>query len=207
LRATADAVANCRRCPGYRLHNTYGPDGPGTFVDSVEVSTVVYLPPEEIYEFLLDFPRYAEYSEYLREVRRDGDGSPGTRYYLRFSWWKLSYTAHSEVTDVDPPHRIDWRIRKDIDARGYWEIEPEPESAPDGEDTACRVRLRIQFRPESADAGSLNLPRFVSLDWVIGKVKPKIKQEAGRVVERIVADIEGESREVDLRIETKPSSV
>ncbi len=30
----------------------------------------------------------------------DGDGASGTRYALHFSWWKLTYTAHSEVTDV-----------------------------------------------------------------------------------------------------------
>ena len=30
-------------------------------VDAVEVSTIVYLPPEEIYDFLIDFPRYADY--------------------------------------------------------------------------------------------------------------------------------------------------
>jgi uncharacterized membrane protein len=175
-------------------------------VQRVEVSTVVYLPPEEIYEFLVDFPRYAKYSKYLDDIERDGDGTPGTKYDLRFAWWKLSYTARSEVTALDPPTRIDWRLVKDIDASGYWLVEPEPESAPDDEETASRVRIRIDFSPQSAEEGVISLPRFVSLDWVISKVKPKIKAEAERVVERIVADLEGTRREVTLEIHETPGS-
>jgi uncharacterized membrane protein len=176
-------------------------------VDTVEVSTVVYLPTAEIYEFLVDFPRYAKYSKYLDEVRRDGDGTPGTNYDLVFAWWKLSYTARSEVTDLDPPSRIDWQLVKDIDARGHWRIEPEPESAPEGESDASRVVLRIEFAPESADSGAVDLPAFVSIDWVISKVKPKIKAEAERIVERIVADLEGQRRDVELEIHESPDSV
>lgn len=176
-------------------------------MDHVEVSTVVYLPPEEIYEFLLDFPRYADYSKHLREVRSNGDGSPGTTYHITFAWWKLTYTAHSRVTGVDPPTKIDWRITKDIDAGGYWGIEPVPDEAPPEADTASRVRLSIQFRPDSADSSTLDLPRFVSLDWVIEKVKPLVREEAERIVERIVADLEGSPREVDLEIHTTPDSV
>jgi len=178
-----------------------------TRVDEVEVSTVVYLPPEEIYEFLVDFPRYARYSKHLTQVRHDGDGSPGTNYYITFSWWKLSYTAHSRVTDVDPPRRIDWTITKDLDANGYWGIEPVPEEAPEGEDHACRVRLHVRFHPGSADSRMLDLPRFVSLDWVIGKVKPIVEREAERIVRRIVADIEGRRREIDLEIHATPDSI
>jgi len=175
-------------------------------VQRVEVSTVVYLPPEEIYDFLVDFPRYAKYSKYLESVERDGDGTPGTEYDLTFAWWKLSYTARSEVTDLDPPTRIDWRLVKDIDASGCWLVEPEPESAPETEETASRVRIRIEFSPQSADKGAVNLPRFVSLDWVISKVQPKIKAEAERVVERIVADLEGTRRDVTLDVHETPGS-
>ena len=176
-------------------------------MDTVEVSTVVYLPPEEIYEFLVDFPRYAKYSKYLEAVNRDGDGGAGTNYDLVFAWWKLSYTARSEVTDLDPPTRIDWRLVKDIDARGHWRVEPEPEAAPEDEDHASRVVLRIEFAPDSADSGAVDLPSFVSLDWVISKVKPKITAEAERVVERMVADLEGQRREVTLDVHEAPDSV
>jgi len=186
-------------------------DYPGTFrvstpcmrnVDEVEVKTVVHVSPEEIYDFLVDFPGYARYSEYIDRVVQNGDGESGTQYDLVFSWWKLSYTARSEVTGVDPPERIDWRIVKDIDADGYWAVESAPEAAPPDVETASRVTLSISFDPDSASEDAVDLPRLVSLDWVIEKVKPLVKKEATRIVSRVVEDLEGESREVDLQIET-----
>jgi hypothetical protein len=179
-------------------------------VDRIHVSTVVCLPPEEVYEFLVDFPRYARYSKYLTEVVAEGDGSPGTRYRLRFAWWKLSYTAHTEVTDVDPPARLDWRVTEDIDARGNWRVDPldsVPPGLPADADTACRVHLDVAFDADSVGSGMLDLPRFVSLDWVVRKVKPVLVEEAERVVERIVADLEGRRREVDLVVHEVPGGV
>lgn len=163
-------------------------------MDTVEVSTVVYLPPEEVYQFLLDFPGYARYSEHLTGVRQHGDGDPGTEYELDFAWWKLEYTARSRVVDVDPPARIDWRIIKDVDAVGQWLVEPTEEGTA--------VTLRVEYHPDSADDDALSLPRFISFDWVIEKVKPKVEAEAERVVRRIVRDLEGQSRDVALEIET-----
>ncbi|HET7324805.1 MAG TPA: SRPBCC family protein [Halococcus sp.] len=174
-------------------------------MDTVEVSTVVYLPPEEIYDFLVDFPRYTAYSEYITEVSRHGDGSPGTVYDIHVAWWKLTYTTRSQVTGVDPPRKIDWRITKDIDAAGYWGIEEiDP---PEGREHASRVRLCIGFDADSANPTGLDLPRLVSLSWVIEKVKPLVEREAKRVTERVVADLEGESRPVDLTVHTAPDSV
>lgn len=176
-------------------------------MDRIEVSTVVHLPPEEIYEFLVDFPGYANYSEYLERVRSDGDGSPGTRYALRFSWWRVTYTAHTRVTDADPPNRIDWEVIKDMNARGHWRIEEAPDLAPEGEETACRVTLQVEFEPGSVKVGQVGLPSFVSLSWLVEKVTPLIKEEAERVVERIVADIEGGSRPVELSVHATPDSL
>ena len=164
-------------------------------MDTVEVSTVVYLPPEEVHSFLMDFPGYAEYSEHLTEVRQHGDGTPGTEYELDFAWWKLTYTARSRVTGVDAPERIDWRLVKDVDAVGRWEVERVDEET-------TRVTLVVEYTPDSADEGFLDLPRFVSLGWVTERVTPKVRAEAERVVRRIVADLEGERREVEVEIET-----
>ena len=174
-------------------------------MDSVEVSTVVYLPPEEVYDFLIDFPRYTNYSKHLTGVDRHGDGSPGTEYDLHFAWWKLTYTAHSRVTNTDPPKKIDWEITKDVDANGFWQVETV--DPPDGREHASRVRLRIEFDADSANPSGLDLPTLVSLSWVVEKVKPIIEREAERVVERVVADIEGESRPVDLTVHATPDSV
>lgn len=174
-------------------------------MDSIEVSTVVYLPPEEVYDFLIDFPGYANYSEHITGVDRHGDGSPGTVYDIHFAWWKLTYTTRSRVTNTDPPRKIDWEITKDIDAHGYWKIEEcDP---PEDREHASRVRLRVEFDANSADPTGLDLPRLVSLSWVIEKVKPIIEREAKRIVKRVVADIEGESRSVELTVHTSPDNV
>lgn len=174
-------------------------------METVEVSTVVYLPPEDVFDFLTDFPRYANYSEYLREVRQHGDGSPGTEYDLVFAWWKLDYTARSKVVGTDPPSRIDWTIVKDLDASGEWRVEEVPDEAPADAETASRVVLRIDFDPDSARGGVLDLPMFVSFDWLVEKVTPKIETEAERIVERIVADLEGARRPVELQIRNGPA--
>jgi len=182
-------------------------------VDELAVRTEVYADPEVVYEFLLDFPQYARYSEYLREVRTlQGDGGPDTRYALTFAWWKLTYTAHSRVTGVEPPERIDWRITKDIDAHGCWRVTPLDADDNGGDDAgdagdagddgppACEVALEVNFDPGSASPDALDLPRLVSFDWVLKKAIPLIRSEAERVVERAVRDLENSTRDVELDV-------
>lgn len=165
-------------------------------VDELVVRTEVYAPPEEVYDLLEDFERYDQYSEYLRQVRRvDGDGAAGTRYGLEFAWWKLTYTAESEVTAVDPPTCIDWRITRDIDAHGQWRVEP-----LDGDEEASEVVFEVNFDPGSANSTAIDLPLMVSFDWVLAKAIPLFQTEAERIVERAVADLEGRERDVDLDV-------
>jgi len=166
-------------------------------VNRLSVSTVVRVPPSEAYEFLLDFPGYAAYSKHLTGVDQFGDGGPDTRYRLHFSWWKLTYTVHSEVTAVEPPHRIEWTVTKDLDASGRWRVEPT--ETEDG--AGSRVTLDVEYDPSSAD-NAVSLPPLVSLDWVVEKAAARVVEEGERVVERIVADLEGERRPVDLRVST-----
>lgn len=170
-------------------------------MNRVEVSTVVYLPAEEVYEFLLEFSGYASYSESLRSVRQFGDGGAGTEYELTFAWWKLQYTARSKVTETDPPSRIEWRLTKDIDADGRWLVEPKERRKPDAK-PETEVTFVVEYALGSVDGGIVDLPRFVSLGWVIEKIKPKIRAEAEHIVRRVVADLEGEPRDVELQIET-----
>ncbi|WP_336037154.1 type II toxin-antitoxin system RatA family toxin [Halobacterium yunchengense] len=163
-------------------------------MNTVEVRTDVRVPPAEAYAFLLDFQGYAEYSEYLQSVRRDGDGGPGTTYELTFAWWKLSHTVRSRVTATEEPHRIDWELVGGIDAHGSWLVE-EAESG-------CAVSLVVTYDAGSA-RGTLDLPAFVSLDWVVDRVVDLVVEEGERVVERVVADLEGERRPVDLAVERR----
>lgn len=172
-------------------------------MDRLAVSTIVYVSPEEVYEFLREFPRYARYSKYLRRVDRHGDGGPGTEYDLEFAWWKLSYTVRSRVTDVDPPRTIDWTIVGKLDASGRWRIEERP--ADEGrESPACRVHFEVGFDPDSASRDLLDLPRLVPFERVRTEAIGLIREEAQRVVERVVADLEGQRREVELTIHETP---
>jgi uncharacterized protein YndB with AHSA1/START domain len=178
-------------------------------VDRIALTTVFFAPREAVFEALVDFPRYPRYTEYLKRVAADGDGGPGTRYRLEFSWWKLSYTVHSEVTAVEAPERIDWRITRHLDAEGSWTtetVDPPPE-APDDATTATRVDFEVRFDPHSARRDAVSLPRFVSLDRVIEMVRPKIVEEAERVVERAVADVEGQRRDVEIVYHDRPDTV
>jgi hypothetical protein len=189
-------------------------------VDAVELSTVVYVPREEAFEFLLDFTNHERYSEYVSDVTRRGDGSVGTRFDITLRWWKLSYTLTPAVTGLDRPDRIEWRIPNDVHARGYWALEPadeEPDPADaaadggrapaNGDRPATRVRLRIEFDRRRSRLGRLSLPPMVSTDWVLRRIKPLAAREAQGVFERAVADLEGERRRVDLEFHVRPSTI
>lgn len=168
-------------------------------METLEISTVTYLPEDEVYEFLLDFPGYAEYSEYLHGVDSDGDGGAGTEYDIHLGWWKLEYTARTRVTNIDAPSEIEWEVIKDIDAHGKWLVDPISD-IPDDEDAATEVTLVINYNADSVDEDVIDLPLFIGLDTVIEKVTPLIESEGEKVVERIIADLEGEERPVDLAI-------
>lgn len=174
-------------------------------MERLAVETVVYRPVAEVYEFLADFPGYANYSEYLERVEELDPGTgESARYALQFAWWKLQYTARSAVTDTVENERIEWELLGDFDAGGRWLVAERslPDDAPDWAETATAVRFEVSYAPETAHSGLVDLPSLVSLDWVVEKVKPLIESEARTVVERAAADLEGRTRSVALTVET-----
>lgn len=173
-------------------------------MDRILLSTVAHRPPEEVFPYVVSFTNYPCYTDHLESVTKRGDGVEGAVYELHLTWWKLGYTARSEVVSVEEPRSITWELRKDIDARGEWRVEPEPEAAPPDAETASRIFFEAAYDPHSADRSAVSLPRFVSLDWVIEKVEPRLLNEAEQVVQRLVADIEGNSREVELTVHEMP---
>lgn len=173
-------------------------------MDRIVLSTVVYRSPEEVFPYLRSFPRYPRYSEHLESVEARGDGGAGTEYDLRLAWRQFGYTAHSKVTGIDDPRTLSWRLTEDVDARGQWRVEPEPEAAPEGIETASRVYFEAAYDPHSADEDALSLPRFISLDWVVSKIQPRLIGEAKEVVARLVEDVEGEPREISLEVHESP---
>ena len=169
-------------------------------MEELEVGTDVHLPPEEVFPFLLDFPRYANYSEHLDSVDSFGDGSVGTEYALTFAWWKVSYTVRSRVTEIVEPERIEFDIIRGINADGEWHVEP-----IDGGE-GSHVRFLARYDASTVASDRVSLPAFVSIGWVIDRVMPFITDEAERVVERVVADLEGERRPVDLDVTMRTES-
>lgn len=157
------------------------------------MATTVEVGAGEVYEFLLDFPGYAAYSEHLRNVESHGDGGPGTTYDMTFGWWKVTYTVRSRVTDVEHPERIDFEIAHGIRANGEWLVEPVDEET-------SRVRFVVRYGPDSVDDDAVSLPTLVSVDWVVERVEDRVREEAELIVERVVADLEGERRDVDLDV-------
>lgn len=176
-------------------------------MERLTVETVVYRPVQEVYEFLLDFPQYGRYSEYLDSVTSLEHGADEqARYALRFSWWKLNYTARSAVIETVTNERISWRLLNKFQASGQWLVEEReelPTDAPEWAETATDVRFEVDWDPHTVDTGAVDLPRLVSLDWVIEKAKPIVNREAKRVVQRAVEDLEGERRAVDLTLRTE----
>ncbi|GAB7093278.1 SRPBCC family protein [Halolamina litorea] len=174
-------------------------------MEYLAVDTVVYRPASEVFAFLEDFPGYANYSKYLDRVDVLDPGPGETaRYALRFEWWKLDYTARSAVVEVDAPRRIEWEVLGDFDAGGRWLVAERelPADAPEWAEDAVSVRFEVEYAPETAHAGLVDLPRLVSFDWVIEKAKPLVEREARTIVERAAADLEGRKRAVDLTVRT-----
>jgi len=169
------------------------------------MSTVVYTDRETVYDFLMDFSGYRRYSDYVKAIEAEGDGGVGTEYAITFGWWKVTYEARSRVVGLEPPERIDWTITKDLDAEGSWQVESV--DPPDGREHATRVTIDVQFDPDSVSAGAIDLPRFVSVSWLVEKAIPLIVRQARSVLRGVVADLEGEPRDVDLVVHETPGSV
>lgn len=187
---------------------------PGS-VDELAVSTVVRRPPGDVYEFLFDFDHYPQYSEHVDAARVRGEGE-GARFRIRLSWWRLSYVIRGVVTDVDPPNRIGWEVTRDVDARGYWGIEPvgdpargdgvDPEGETDGGHGASVARLYVEYDPTTIGSDSIGLPPFVSIAGIVDRIRPVARREAERIAERAVADVEDERRPVQVQIDTSPDA-
>ena len=163
----------------------------------IAARTEVYVPPDVVCSFLLNFPGYAKYSPHLADVRQYGDGGPGTEYELDVTWWILDYTGRTAVTEVDAPHRIEWEVVSGLDAHGAWYVDRLDEER-------TQVELYISYSSQGSESVPVSLPRFISVNTILNRVKPVVRREARKTVERIVADLEGAPRSVDVEIDTNP---
>lgn len=164
-------------------------------VRRVVLATDVEVEPHRAYEFLLDFSGYPEYTDVLEDVRRDGDGGVGTEYHLDVTWWRIDRTLRSRVTALSPPDRIDWRLLADLAIRGAWRIDqPESTTAP------TQVRLVVEYDPSGSRLAGRGIGAALSSDRLRRSLVPRVRAEAEALLERIVTDLEGERREVELRV-------
>ena len=170
-------------------------------MERVVLQTVIHAPPSAIYPVLANFERYPRYATHLEWVEPRGEGPAGPQYDLHLSWWRISHTTRSEIVERDPPHRLGWRLTRDVEARGAWELEERPELAPADAETATRVTFEGRADPTTAETGNLSLPGLLPMDVVIAKARPIVKREVRETVRRLVADVEGHPREVELSLE------
>ena len=169
--------------------------------DELAAHTTLHAPREDVFALLRDVEGYDEYTGYVDDVVRHGDGGPGTTYEVSLSWWRLSYTAEVLLTDVDPPARIEWRLVGGLDAAGTWTLEPVDADDPAAE-TATDVTLTARYDPDSGD-DAVSLPPLVPWSAVLERLRPVVEREAGRIVEQVVADLEGEPRAARLEVQVR----
>jgi uncharacterized membrane protein len=174
-------------------------------VDAIEARTTLYVAPDVIYEFIQGYEGVSDYSAHLDRVEQDGDGGPGTEYRITFSWWRLSWTSRTRVTEVDPPNRIAWRSVDAVRARGWWGMEPTPEAdLPEGRDVGTKLTLRIEFDPATMRGGSIT--RLVPLGRLVERVTPVVRDQCEEVLARVAEDLEGERRSVEYTVVRAPTS-
>lgn len=166
-------------------------------MEQLEATATVHAPPPEVFELLADFPSYVEYTDYLEAVEATGSGDAGTEYTMHFAWWRVEYSVRSVVTDLDPPRRIEFELVEGLEAEGAWEIAAR-EAAPEVSD----IRFVIRYDPGTIGGDAVSLPSLISLGTVIDRAKPYLLSEAEGVLERIVEELEGEPRSVEVTLRT-----
>ncbi|MFB6137463.1 MAG: type II toxin-antitoxin system RatA family toxin [Halobacteriaceae archaeon] len=171
--------------------------------------TTVRAAPETAFPVLRaveEYPRYAEHLDSVEVADDPIDRGDGPRdeapagYELRFAWWVLSYAVTTRVTAVDPPRHIAWTVTDGPDANGWWALSSLDDDTPDGTDAATGVTLVVEYDPASVGADALDLPALVDPGPVLARAEGLLHAEGERVVERVVAAVEGEPRDVDLAV-------
>ena len=177
---------------------------------TIEVWADASVDPVVAYEYLLDFTNYAEYCRYVNGVDVDSDGSSaeaapptgaGTTYTIRLGWWRISVDLRAEVSQVEHPRTIQWRVLSDVDAHGRWEVHP-----PDSADGPVGLRFVASYDSAALERTNLDLPRFVPMARVIDKLMPLMMETGCDVLEQIVWDLEATRRSVNVRVRTSEGS-
>ncbi|MGM0371252.1 MAG: SRPBCC family protein [Halobacteriota archaeon] len=151
-------------------------------MNEIAVARPVDQPPEVVFATVRDFQAYPRYSKYLQSVSATAE-TQVTEYAFQFGWWKLAYETQARVTACEPPHTIDWTITQDLEADGRWVVEERSDGS--------QLHFQVAYDPDSLGSDAVSLPFGVSLDWVRDRATALIESEAKRVLDRIVAEVDG----------------
>ncbi len=160
------------------------------------IEAEIYAESGEIYDFLMDLENYGKYSGYVSDVRVLDD-SENPVWEIDFSWWIVNYTARSKVVDHERPRYVEWRVIKDADIRGIWELE-------ELENGNTHVELKIWY--ERGSASKANPMRFIPTSRLVKLVKPVASSHIRKVLRRITRDLEGEERDIDFEFKYRGDS-
>jgi uncharacterized membrane protein len=102
--------------------------------------------PEEIFDALLDVPRFPEWAAGLKRARvvdaaggETSDLRPGTMLEFTLSAASITHQVASTVTVVEPSQRLEWNYVAGATGSGGWLIE-------DGGTGAVRMTLWTDYR-------------------------------------------------------------
>ncbi|HEX5847693.1 MAG TPA: SRPBCC family protein [Rubrobacter sp.] len=102
--------------------------------------------PEEIFDALLDVPRFPEWAAGLKRARvvdaaggETSDLRPGTMLEFTLSAASITHQVASTVTVVEPSQRLEWNYVEGATGSGGWLIE-------DGGTGAVRMTLWTDYR-------------------------------------------------------------
>lgn len=167
--------------------------------DSFKAEIEINGSKDSVFEAITDYRAIDSYTEAARIAGR-GSGI-GTRIYFRLSKDVLSiptkYTVKIELTDYDSPDYIEWEIVEDIDAYGSIEI-------TEISDNKSRLSVDFNVNIENSNIGALPAPTSANAEQIIEYIYPKMDKQTSGIIDGIVEDIEGDSR--DVRVEFRDVS-
>lgn len=151
---------------------------------------------DSVFEAITDYRAINSYTDAARIAGR-GSGV-GTRIYFRLAKDVLSiptkYTVKIELTEYDSPDYIEWEMVEDIDAYGNIKV-------TELSDDKSRLSINFNVNIENSNIGALPAPKSANAEQIIEYIYPKVDEQTSGIVDGIVEDIEGDSR--DVRIEFK----
>jgi uncharacterized protein YndB with AHSA1/START domain len=121
-------------------------------VSSIEIAR----PPEEVFEYVADPSRLAEWQESVVSARAEGGGPPsvGSRVTTRRKVGRRERTMTMEMTDISPPRR--WAVRgTDGPVRGI------ANGTVEALDGGARSQVTIELDFEAHGLGKLLVPLVV----------------------------------------------